>query len=64
MQVYNDGTLKPVCTMLLWQGPYYDCLNLGRSEHVTAHLTPVHIYSFTPCMVIYNVPDSNGLASE
>ena len=50
--------------MLLRQGLYCDCLTLGRREHVTAHLTPVHIYSFTPCMVVYNVPVSNGLAGE
>ena len=25
---------------------------------------PSAIYSYTPCMVIYNVPDSNGLAGE
>ncbi len=57
--------LEACLYMLLRQGLYYDaCLTLGGSEHATAHLTPVHIYSFTPCMVIYNVPDSNGLAGE
>ncbi len=39
--------------MLLRQGSYHDlCLNLGGSKTFTAHLTPMHIYSYTPCMYL------------
>ena len=42
--------------VLLRQGPYYDSslfLPKSRQEQTcTAHLTPMHIYSYTPCMYL------------
>jgi len=36
----------------------------SQKQHSYSPPYPVHFIHFYPCMVYYNVPDSNGLASE
>jgi hypothetical protein len=49
--------------MLLEQGLFHNSLTIGKSNTLTAHLTPCTLFNHT-LHGIYNVPDSNGLAGE
>jgi hypothetical protein len=49
--------------MLLEQGLFHNCLTIGKSNTLTAHLTPCTLFNHT-LHGIYNVPDSNLLAGE
>jgi hypothetical protein len=41
---YYDGTLKPVCEMLLQQALYHNCLTVVKGNTLTAHLTPCTLF--------------------
>ena len=66
---YNDGNTAGLL-VLSGRGLYHytssfeEGLFYTTDNSPTAHLTPVPFIQYTPWMIIYNVPDSNGLAGE